>query len=216
MMKKLAKIFAGAVLVAGLNSAFADGRKEATMDAGKGAFKLTVSVPGEANGPYDFSKNTGPVVNDLKGKFLIGEVMFDAPLSDTAGYIFQARIDRSYVVDTEEQRITAENLAQIIINKKGFKGREVKIPCPPTRVEGAEMVCYKMSGTPIFKGDAINHKSFNILASVSFGDGKMGYTLLGSIVENDVNKFEKDPKVYEKHANGAIIDLYKNHKVVLR
>lgn len=214
-MKQLAKLLVAVALVAGLNNAFAQGRKEVTMDAGKGGFKLTVSVPDDRDGPYDFAKNKGPVVNDQKGAFVVGETMFLGGISPTAGFAQQARIDRSYETKTEDQKITAEKLAQIIIKQKGFSGREVKIPCPPAYVDDAEMVCYKMSGSPIFKGEEIKTKHSIVLASIAFGKGRFGYTLIGSVYEKDQNKFNSDPTGYEKRANGVIVDLYKNHRVNL-
>lgn len=211
-MKLITKFVAAAVLVAGFNTTFADDRKESTMDAGKGAFKLSLSVPSDLTGPFDFAGNKGPVVNDLKGKFLIGEIMYKGSLSDTAGVFYKVRIDKSYVVETEDQRITAEKLAQLMINKEGFKGREQRIPCPPSVVEGAEMVCYKMVGSPIISNKELNHKKVSVLAAVAFGNGALGYTLMGSSYETDLNKF--DASLSEKRANGAIVQLYKNHRVI--
>ena len=74
-MKLIAKFLAAIALLAGLNNAFAaDGRKEVVLDMGKGAFKLTVSVPGFADGPYDFGKNPG-IGSKMTGQFQHQEVM---------------------------------------------------------------------------------------------------------------------------------------------
>lgn len=203
----VAFFISGAVLAA-------DGRKEATMDAGKGAFKLTVSAPDFTDGPYDFSMNKGPVVNDQKGAFVVGETMFTSGFSKTASVFYKARIDRSYEVKTEDQRITSEKLAKIMIEQEGFKGREVQIQCPPAPMDNAEMTCYKIAGSPIFKGKEHNSKQASVVASVSFRDGTMGYSILGSVVETDANKFLNDQPMYERKAFGAAVELYKNSKIL--
>lgn len=212
-MKNIAMIIAAAALLSGINCAFAEGRKQAAMDAGKGAFKLIFSVPDFAEGPYDFSGNQGPVVNELKGKLLIGEAMFKSGFSKTSNVFYLARIDRSYVVDTEEQRIYSDKLAKLMIKNEGFEGREQKIPCPPSSLDSAEMTCYKFSGSAIFNGRIRNSKDAGVVASVSFGNGKMGYSIMGLVTEKDIAKFDADVKTYEQIALNAVGEIYRNHRI---
>mgnify|MGYP001341676089 CR=1 FL=1 len=65
-MKSIAKILAVVAMLTSLNALAADPppppRKEAVMDTGENGMRLMVSVPDFVDGPYDFSRNKGPVV----------------------------------------------------------------------------------------------------------------------------------------------------------
>ena len=216
-MKLSTKLLPAVALLAGLNSAFADDRKEATIDLGKGAFKLTVSVPDFADGPYDYAKNPGPRVNTNKKDgqgFVYGEVMYNAPLGESGVVVYQADAIR---VVTNGHKSTlgalAESQALSTIKDEGFEGRATKFDCPPVQIEGATAVCYKMSGDKIFDGKTRKNKYAEVLVSVSFANDTMGYTMLGAITEKNVAKFNADPSDAERSANKALSQLWKFHKV---
>ena len=210
-MKLIAQLFAATALVAGLNNAFADGRKEAVLDMGKGGFKLTVSVPEDRDGPYDFAKNPG-IGKAMSGQFQTQEVMFGGKLNDTSNVIYQATAQR---IDPNKkgQKLTAEHMAQDQIKAEGFKDKAVRFECPPHPLEGAASVCYKMSGDAVFDGKARSEKYASFLISVSWNNDTQGYTLMGTCVEKDVEKFVADPSVAEKRAYNAFGSLWKYHKV---
>lgn len=216
-MKLIAQLFAATALLAGLNNAFAaDGRKEATIDLGKGAFKLTVSVPGTTVGPYDTASNPGPRVNvnnkDGKGT-AYGEVMFKGKADESSTVIFEARAATNFDAKPIHKGALAGSLAKSVIKDEGFEGRATPIDCPPAPIEGATTVCYKMSGNSIFDGNVRTEKSASILMAVSFSNDKHGFTIMGSIIERDASKFDANKDKYETGALNAVGDMYQ-HLVV--
>ncbi len=52
-----------------------------------------------------------------------------------------------------------------------------------------------------------------VVASVSFGNGQFGYTIMGMVSENDISKFDAETKTYEQIALNAVGELYRNHKI---
>lgn len=213
-MKLVAKLFAVAALAASI-AAHADGeRKEATIDFGKGAFKLIVSVPDFADGPYDFAKNKGPRINGDKSQgVMYGEVMFNAAIGESGVVVYQANAVSRSKINTAAKGEFVETLAQSMIKDRGFEGRAQKIACPPAPMEGAKMACYKMSGDAIFDGKVRKEKSAAVIAAVSFANDTMGYTLMGTVAERDAVKFNADQAKYEKMAKNAVGDLWKNHSI---
>lgn len=211
-MKQLAKLLVAVALVAGLNTAFAaDGRKEAVLDMGKGAFKLTVSVLDDRDGPYDFGKNPG-IGKEMTGQFQHQEVMFNGKLENTSTVLIYKATAQKIDPNKKGQKLTAEHMAQDQIKANGFEGRATKFDCPPIP-DGTTAVCYKMSGDAIFEGQPLPYKYAAVLISVSWANDTQGYTLMGKALENDVVKFNADPSVTEKNANKALGSLWKYHKV---
>lgn len=216
-MKQLAKLLVAVAFVTGLNNSFAaDGRKEATIDLGKGAFKLTVSVPAYKgiDGPFDTAKNPGPRVNinnkDRNG-YAYGEVMYNAPIGETGVIIFEASAKTVFSGKPAYKGVLADSLAKSVINDGGFEGRATPIDCPPAPIEGAYTVCYKMSGDKIFDGKTRENKYAAVLIAVSFDNDKHAYTLMVTLVERNAVKFNTDPNRFEYGATKALKDLWENH-----
>ena len=78
---------------------------------------------------------------------------------------------------------------------------------------GTTAVCYKMSGDKIFDGKAIENKYAAVLVAVSWDNDTKGYTLMGSITERNIAKFNADPAPTEKSANKALSQLWKYHSI---
>ena len=213
-MKLIAKLIASAALVAGMNNTFAQDRKEATIDLGKGAFKLTVSVPEGVDGPYDFSKNKGPRVNinkDTDGKgYAYGEVMYNARIESGGVVSYKASAKAIFSTKPTYKGALAESLAKSLIKDSGFEGRATKTDCPPAPIENAAIVCYKMSGNAIYEGKVEAEKYARLLVAVSFSDDSMGYAFMGSVIERDFSKFDADPSKAESTAKSLAIDMYRN------
>lgn len=218
-MKLIAKLFAATALLVGLNNAFAEGRKEATIDLGKGAFKLTVSVPEDVDGPYDFAKNKGPRVNinkDTDGKgYAYGEVMYNARIESGGVVSYKASAKAVFSAKPTYKGALAESLAKSLIKDSGFEGRATKTDCPPAPIDNAYIVCYKMSGNPMYEGKMEPEKYARVLVAVSFSDDAMGYTFMGSVIEQDVSKFNADPSKAESLAKSLAIDIYRNMRTRL-
>jgi hypothetical protein len=214
-MKLITKFVAAAVLVGGINNVFADeGRKEAVLDMGKGAFTLTVSVPADLDGPYDFGKNPG-IGKAMDGQFQYQEVMFSGDVVNTTATVVYKATSQKIDPNKKGQKLTAEHMAKDQIKANGFQGRAEKINCPPAPIEEATAVCYKMSGDAIFEGKATNDKSAAFLMSVSWKGDTQGYTLMGRSTERNIAKFNSDPSYTEKTASKALSYLWKFHKVNL-
>ena len=211
-MKLIAQLFAATALLACLNNAFAaDGRKEAVLDMGKGAFTLTVSVPGDVEGPYDFAKNPG-FGSKMTGQFQHQEVAYIAKVDDSSFVSYKATAQK-ISTNKKGQKLTAEHMAQDQIKDNGFKDRAVQINCPPVNFEGATSVCYKMSGDAIFENQPLPYKYAAVLISVSWANDTQGYTFMGKIEERNVEKFNSQQSITEKNASRALTTLWKNHKV---
>lgn len=214
-MKLFKQLVALAMLTITVNAIAADnGRKEAVMDMGKGGFTLTISVPDFADGPYDFAKNKGDLVkSDKEHKLYLGEAMFNAGIGESGVVVYQSNAIRRTSVQTEDQKVTAEVLAKALIKREGFEGRAQSIPCPPAPIEGAKIVCYKMTGQSIFEGRARPEMAAQVLAAISFANDTMGYTLMGTVVERNVDKFNADPNAFELKASKALTGMWKNSKI---
>ena len=213
-MKLIVQLFAATALLVGLNHAFAaDGRKEVVLDMGKGAFKLTVSVPDFADGPYDFGKNPG-IGKEMTGQFQFQEVMFNSAMGESQVAVYKATAQK---IDPNKKgkKLTAEHMAQVQIKASGFEGRATKFDCPPIP-DGTTAVCYKMSGDKIFDGKAIENKYAAVLVAVSWDNDTKGYTLMGSITERNIAKFNADPSESVSLASKALSGMWKNSGIVLR
>ena len=219
-MKQLAKFLVAVALVAGLNNAFAQGRKEATIDLGKGAFRLTLSVPayGGLDGPFDTAKNPGPRVNinnkDGEG-YAYGEVMYNAPIGESGVAVFEGRAKTNFAADPAYKGALAVSLAKSIIKDEGFEGRAKEIDCPPAPMEGGSIVCYKMTGDKVFEGKIHKNKYASVLVAVSFGNDKHGYALMATVMERNAAKFNADPNRFEFGASKALNDLLVNHSIMI-
>ena len=216
-MKALMIRFAvAASLVLGLSANAADTahRKEAVLDTGKGGLHLVVSVPSFGQGPYDFAKNKGPIVNTFDG-VIYGEVMFNAPIGETGVVVYQASVIRRTKVNKGDQPVTAEHVAREMIKQAGFEGRAVKIDSPQVSIEGATVVTYKMSGFAKFDVERRTDKDAAIVTAVSFANDTQGYTLMARIAENDVAAFDADPAKFENRSVNAFKDLFKNHQAAI-
>ena len=212
-MKLITKVFTAAVLVAGSTAAFAtDGRKEAVLDMGKGAFKLTVSVKDDLEGPYDFAKNPGAGGN-MKGSFQHQEVMFGGKL-DASRHV-SLKTTAQKIMPGNPNKLTAENMASKQIESVGFNGRAVKFDCPPIPISPASAVCYKMSGDAVFDGKPRPEKFAIVLVAVSFANETQGYTLMGQVIEENVPRFVADPSLSENSANKALGQLWNRHQVTI-
>lgn len=208
------KLVACAAVVISVNAIAADtGHKEAVLDTGKGGVNLVVSVPVSTAGPYDYGKNPG-VGKAITDAWNHQEVMFNAKISDTGVVVFQASLDRINGAKTKKL-MSAEEIARSEIELQGFENRAVKIDCPPPPVQGATIVCYKMSGDAIFEGRVRPEKSATFLAAISFANNTQGYSLSGTVIEHDAAKFNADPAAYETKASKALGVLFRNHTVKL-
>lgn len=215
-MKIIVKLIGCLVLFSAVSiSAFAeDARKEALIDPGKGCPKLLVSVPSFAQGPYDFAKNKGPVVS--RGERLSGgEVMYNAPLSETSVVIYQANVTCRHKYIKGDQPVTAEGLASHMLEEEGFKlARAVKIDCPKVPVEGGSIACYKASGHAVFDGkEKISNKEATVVVGVSFANNTQGYALMTSVIEKNIAAFDKEPESYEKQASRGLGGMYRNSQL---
>ena len=215
-MKTITKLFAIAAMAIsfGANAADQAPRKEAVLDTGKGGLHLVVSVPNFAQGPYDFAKNKGPIVNAFGG-LVYGEVMFNAPVGETGVVVYQANIGRRTKVSKGDQPLTAEHLAREMIKQAGFEGRAVKIDSPQVGIAGATVVTYKMSGFAMFEKEDRSKKHAEIVTAVSFANETQGYALMVGVAEKDVAAFDADPEKIEKMARGGFKDMMKNTSVTL-
>jgi hypothetical protein len=210
-MKLITNFVTAAVLAAGFNTAFAvDGRKEAVLDMGKGAFSLTVSAPADTEGPHDFGKNPG-IGKKMQGEFQTQEVMFSKKIEKTTSVVNYKATAQKIEPSKNGQKLTAEQMAKDQIKANGFEGRAVKFDCPPGVFDGATSVCYNMSGNPIFNGKSSPEKSAAFLISVSWGNNTQGYTLMGKVIEDNVEKFNSEKAAYEKVAKSATAQLWNNH-----
>jgi hypothetical protein len=215
-MKFVGKLLAVVAIATSLVALAADPppRKEAVLETGKGGLRLKLSVPDFADGPYDFAKNRGPLVNSQESLNLAaGEVMFDVRVGESTMVDYQATVARRFTVQSSEDRLTAEILAQGQIKRAGFAGRAVKIDCPSSSLEGASMACYRMSGESIIDGTARPGKVARIVFAISVGNDKQGYTLMSAISESDLAKFDANPAKYESIASKALGDIWRNHQV---
>jgi hypothetical protein len=209
-MKLIFNFVTTAVLLAVFNTAFAtDGRKEAVLDMGKGAFTLTVSA--NAEGPYDFGKNPG-IGKAMDGQFQYKEVMFIGKTDETNTINLMATAQK---IDKNKQgkKLSAENMAEDQIKAIGFEGRAGKFNCPQSKIEGSSMACYKMTGDAIFNGKKLPEKYSAILISVSWANDTQGYALIGRAIETNVERYNTDPSYNENLAGRALTDLWKNHKL---
>lgn len=217
-MKIIVKLITCLVLFSAVSiSAFAeDARKEALLDMGKGRFKLLVSVPSFAQGPYDFAKNNGPSV--IHGEWLSrGEVMYNAPLSETSVVIYQAAAIQRVKHQKGEAPITAEHLASQMLEGHGFKvARATKIDCPKVPVEGGSIACYKASGYPIFDGQEKKmSKDAMVVVGVSFANNTQGYALMATVAEKNLAAFDKEPDEYVRMAKNGVGNMLKNQQLQL-
>lgn len=207
-MKLFAKLFAVAALAVGLNVAHAEGgTKQAVLDTGKGGTRLTVTVPDFADGPFDFAKNNG-VGKSADDVWNHQEAMFNAALGESGVVVYKATLDRIDPAKTKK-RLTTDYLAQARIDAAGFSGRASQINCPPVQIEGAKTACYKMSGDAIFDGKPMQEKFAEVLAVVSFANDTQGYTLMGTVAERNVAKFNADPAAIETKAGKALSTVWK-------
>ena len=217
-MQKITKFIAGFVLFAVVSiSSFAeDARKEALIDPGKGCPKLLVSVPSFAQGPYDFAKNKGPLVirdERLSG----GEVMYNAPLSETSVVIYQANVTCRHKYIKGDKPTTAEALASYMLEGNGFKlARATKIDCPKVPVEGGSIACYKASGHSIFDGEEKKrNKKAMVVVGISFANNTQGYALMATVAEKNIAAFDKEPDEYVRMAKNNVVNVWKSTKLQL-
>lgn len=211
-MKFFTKLVACAAVVISVNAMAADaGRKEVVLDTGKGGVQLTVSVPDMSNGPYDYGKNPG-IGKAVTDAWNHQEVMFNGAISDTGVVVYQASLDKVNRSKTNKLMSAAE-IARSEIESHGFKDRAQKITCPEAPIDGASIVCYKMSGDMIFSGKARPEKVASFLVAISFANDTQGYSLMGTVAEHDAAKFNADPASYEKRASKLLGDLYRNHSL---
>ncbi len=217
-MKIIVKLINCLVLFSAVSiSAFAeDARKEALIDLGKGCPKLLVSVPSFAQGPYDSAKNKGPVVSHgerLSG----GEVMYNAPLSETSVVVYQANVACRHKYIKGDQPVTAEGLASQMLEEEGFKlARAAKIDCPKVPVEGGSIACYKASGHAIFDGkEKKSNKEATVVVGVSFANNTQGYVLMASIIEKNIAAFDKEPEEYVRMAKNGAVNVWKHSQLIV-
>jgi hypothetical protein len=212
-MKLITNFFTTALLLAVFNTAFAaDGRKEAVLDMGKGAFTLTFSVPSEAEGPYDFGTNPG-IGGNMKGDFQHQEVMFRGMIDASSAGFYKATTQK-ISPNKKGDKLTPDNMAKKQISSHGFKDKAVQINCPSTKIEGANSICYKMSGEPIFDGGPTSFRAAAVVIAVSWANDTQGYTLMGMVTEDNVEKFNSNRSDIEKYASKLLSFVFKNHNVV--
>ncbi|GAB1395152.1 hypothetical protein MASR1M60_33160 [Rhodocyclaceae bacterium] len=211
-MKAVAKLVVILGLMAGFTAHAADGaRREAVLDTGKGGVKLVMSVPGWADGPYDFGKNPGAKVKSV-ANLIHGEALFNAGVTDSSVVVYQAVVGRRTSAKQGDQPITAEHLANEMLKTNGFTtARAVKIDSPDAGINGATVVAYKASGYSIWDGkEDRRDKAVMIVMAVSPQNQTQGFAIASRVVEKDVGKFDADPAKYEKAAMKAFTDIFKN------
>lgn len=218
-MTRLAKMLFILAIAASFNGLAADPlpRKEAVMDTGAGGVHLTISLPDYAEGPSDFSGNRGPLVRHQPAlNRVLGEAMFKLAIGKSALLTYQATVARRFTLQSEAERFSAEVLAEGQIRQAGFEGRAVKLGCPPVSLMRASIVCYRMTGEKLADGKAAPERYAHALIAISFDQDKQGYTLMATIAEQDVARFDADPARYEKIVINALGDLWGNHTVEVR
>lgn len=211
-MKRFAKLFAVAALAVGLTAAHAeDARKTSVLDTGKGGVKVIMSVPGWADGPYDFAKNPGPR-KATTGTFTYGEAMFNAPVGDSGVVVYQSMLMSATARKPGDQPITAEHLATEMLKANGFTTvRAAKVDAPDAGIDGATVVAYKASGFSVFDGiERKKEKVALVVMAASLPDQKRGFAIMATVAEKDVAKFDADPAKFEKGAMKAFADVFKN------
>ena len=218
-MQKITNLIAGFMLVIAASGLVLaeDARKEALLDTGKGGFKLLVSVPSFAQGPYDFAKNNGVNAKEYDG-FRYSEVMYNAPLSETSVVIYQALGMRRFVAKKGAVPITADHLANEMLKTNGFKlARATKIDCPKVPVEGGSIACYKASGHSIFDGEEKKrNKKAMVVVGISFANNTQGYALMATVAEKNIAAFDKEPDEYVRMAKNGVGNMLKNQQLQLR
>lgn len=184
-------------------------RIETPMSTGAGGFTLTISTP-LADGPFDTAMNKGPKINTIQGN-TYGEVLFKAgtDLSTTSQVIFMATVYRDDKANERGKPYSAEAIAQDLIKHQGYVGRAVPFNCPKPPFEGSTVVCYKMSGSPIFEGKTVSRSAVT-LAAVSFKNNTQGYALIGKAIDSNAQEFDKNIAAYEKSSNQAVGSMWKN------
>ncbi|WP_162888639.1 hypothetical protein [Dechloromonas sp. HYN0024] len=211
-MKLITKIAAAALMAVSLLASADDApRHEAVLDTGKGGLHIVVSVPNFAQGPYDFAKNPGPKNNKFdSGAY--SEVMYNAPVSDSAVVVYQVNALSRFVNRKDADPVTPEALAKGLLKDSGFTmDRAVKIDSPQVGIEGASVVTYKVSGFGVFNGKEDRFaKDAMIVTAVALPGQNQGYAISARLTEKDIAKFDADQAKYDKGATRAHNDLYKN------
>ena len=188
-------------------------RREAVLDSGKGGLHLVASVPNFAQGPYDFAKNKGPILNVFDG-LTYGEVMFNAPIGETSVVLYQAIVGRRTKVNKGDKPVTAEHLAREMVKQAGFKERKVNFDCPPSPIVGGNIVCYKMVGIASF--DNVNQPdrvAAHVIA-VSSKNKEQGVAIMISVIENNPDKFNANQEKYISFSKKSLIDMFANLQLV--
>lgn len=209
-MKFITKIAAISLLAVSLVASAQGGpRKQAVLDTGQGGFRLVVSAPNFAKGPYDMGKIYGPK-KKFDG-FGYGEVMYNTPLSETGVVINVVHTLSRLNGYQSGQRITPNVLAEEVLIGNGFKmERATMIDSPQFPIEGVSVVTYKVSGFSIF-GDTVDktRKIAMIVTAVALQSQTQGFAIGTLVAEKNVPNFDTDPAKYEKLARDAYEDLLK-------
>lgn len=209
---KAFKFWISAIAVSVISfSAFAQTSQGASMDTGKGGFKITVGFEQPLDGPFDFALNKGPKINTINGN-TYGEMAFGGNRSPTTIAYFMASVFRDDKAVERKKPYTAEALAMNSLKENGFEGKGVPFKCPVERVEGASMACYKASGIPGFgKNSADDRRSAIAVVAVSLKNNTAGYVITGLVIEKDKAKFDADPSQTGKAANSTAAFLWNRH-----
>ena len=186
-------------------------RKEFAVHTGPGGLRLTISVPAEINGPYDFAKNPGGYA--MSDEALRGvEVMFNEQVGKSGVLVLQVRMIRRMTVKNGDQPVTAESLADNLMKRNGFhRDHATKIAGPKISNPGAIAVSYLMSGFSKFDDvERKKEKVVSIVTAVALSDGMQGYSMMATIAEKDIAAFDADPKRLEFGAKKAFRDIFQN------
>lgn len=195
--------------VSSIASAQGGPRKEAVLDTGQDGFRLVVSAPNFAKGPYNLGKIYGPK-KKFDG-FGYGEVMYNTPLSETGVVINVVHTLSRLNGNTSGQRITPNLLAEEALIGNGFNMERVTmIESPQFPIGGVSVVTYKASGFSVF-GDTVDmtRKSVMIVTAVVLQNQTQGFAIGTLVAEKNVPNFDADPAKYEKLARDAYEDLLK-------
>lgn len=213
---KFVKFIAAVAAIASVSfGAFAQTSQGASMDTGKGGFRITVEFDKPLDGPFDFAHNKGPKVNTINGN-TYGEMGFAANRSETAVSNYNVAVFRDDNANKRSKPYTAEALAEDALEKEGFKGKGERFECPQVPVEGGGIVCYTASGIRVFDKPMANWRGSVAIIAVSFKNNTTGYVLIGSSTEKDPSKYDLDKTQLQKYSKSALAKLWKGHRVDLQ
>lgn len=215
-MNCVTKIVAVALMAFAATAQAQEGRKEFTMDTGKGGIEIKLSLPGFANGPTDFSGNPGFSNPDVRADGVTvkaREVAFGAALGQSGYVDYRVSITKT---DSKTDKLNAIRLAKKMLEKTGQKledAHELKTGIKILKSD-SDSYTYALCSQPVFDKPQPERLCSIIGTSVT-NDGKQTIAVMVSVGEKDVDAYNANPEKFEKRANKAFSDMISNSTVRL-